>query len=237
MPAGEDQPTPWGPLLTAEFLGTFFLVFAGCGAMLSNDITAGVVGHTTVGIVWGLVVMALIYAIGDISGCHINPAVTIAFWVAGRFPRRKVLPYLVTQFAGATAAALALRLLFPVLEGTDLGATIPSPDTSVVQLFILELLLTFLLMLVILGVSTGAKEKGITAAIAIGGTVGLEALFCGPITRASMNPARSLGPAVVSGDTLALSTLWVYLVATTLGAILAVVVYRYMRSGSADTEG
>ncbi|MEO0965734.1 MAG: MIP family channel protein [Planctomycetota bacterium] len=233
MAGNDSTPERWAPLLTAEFIGTFFLVFAGCGAMISNDITAGVVGHVTVGVVWGLIVMALIYALGDISGCHINPAVTIAFWVAGRFPTRRVPPYLAAQLAGAIAAALALRLIFPVPDGSDLGSTVPHEGINTLQLFTLEMLLTFLLMLVILGVSTGAKEKGITAAIAIGGTVGLEALFAGPICRASMNPARSLGPAFVSADALALSTLWVYLVATTLGAVLAVGVYRVMRPASA----
>jgi len=218
----------WSAVLTAEFVGTFALVFAGCGAIVANDITGGAVGHAAVGLVWGLIVMAVIYAVGDVSGAHLNPAVTTAFWLSGRLRGRCVGPYVATQCVAAIAAAAALWLIFPVGEGSDLGATIPHPWVGYLQLFALELLLTFWLMLVILGVSTGAKEKGITAAIAIGGTVGLEALFAGPMCRASMNPARSLGPALVSMDGLALRTLGVYVVATVIGAALAVPVHRVM---------
>ncbi|MEM6333735.1 MAG: aquaporin [Planctomycetota bacterium] len=230
-PATTPSPLPEPTMparLVAEFIGTFALVFAGCGAMVANDITGGAVGHAAVGLTWGLIVMAIIYAVGDISGAHLNPAVTTAFWVAKRIPGRAAALYAVTQFAAAIVAAVALAVIFPVAQGSDLGSTIPHPGINFAQLFLLELLLTFGLMTVILGVSTGAKEKGITAAIAVGATVGLMALFAGPICRASMNPARSLGPAFVSVDSLALASLWVYLLATTLGAILAVPVYAFM---------
>jgi len=218
----------WSAVLTAEFVGTFALVFAGCGAIVANDITQGAVGHAAVGLVWGLIVMVVIYAVGDVSGAHLNPAVTTAFWLSGRLRAKCVGPYIVTQCVAATAAAAALFFIFPVAPDSDLGSTIPHPGVNLAQLFALELLLTFFLMLVILGVSTGAKEKGITAAIAIGGTVGLMALFAGPLCRASMNPARSLGPALVSLDPLALRTLAIYLAATTIGAALAVPVHRLM---------
>jgi aquaporin Z len=166
--------------------------------------------------------------VGDVSGAHLNPAVTVAFAIAGRLKWARVGPYVVTQCLAAIAAAGALRMIFPVGEGSNLGATIPHAGVGYVQLFALELLLTFWLMLVILGVSTGSKEKGITAAIAIGGTVGLEALFAGPMCRASMNPARSLGPALVSMDALAVRTLGVYVAATVLGAALAVPIHAVM---------
>ena len=163
--------------------------------------------------------MVLIYAIGDVSGAHLNPAVTIGFWVAKRFNVKEVIPYIVAQCVGALLAAYLLHFLFPLNE--TLGASLPSGSWQ--QSFIFEALLTFLLMFVILNVSTAAKEKGIMAGAAIGATVGLEAMFAGPICGASMNPARSLGPAIVSGHT---EYLWVYMVATTFGALLAVMVVK-----------
>jgi len=208
----------------AEFIGTFMLVFAGCGAMAVDGLTGGVIGHAGVALTWGLIVMVVIYAIGDFSGAHINPAVTGAFWLSGRLPGRDVLPYIVTQFAGATAAAFSLLLLLGPDGGV--GETRPNPilpGSGIASAFVIEVLLTLGLMYVILCVSTGAKEKGITAAIAIGGTVGLEAMFAGPVTNASMNPARSLGPAL-AGD--GLDVVWIYLVACTLGAFLAVGLFR-----------
>ena len=195
-------------------MGTFMLVFAGCGAIVSNDISGGAVTHVGVSLTFGLVVMSAIYAVGNISGAHLNPAVTIGFFAAKRMEGRLVLPYIVSQCAGAFAAALALRLLFP--EHETLGATLPSG--SVFQSFGLEVLLTFMLMFVILNVSTGAMEKGIMAGTAIGGTVAIGALFGGPISGGSMNPARSLAPAIMSGE---LSHLWIYLAAPVLGALLA----------------
>jgi aquaporin Z len=205
--------------LAAEALGTFALVFCGTGAIVIDSQTSGAVTHVGVALTFGLVVMAMIYAVGDISGAHLNPAVTLGFALARRFAPAKVLPYIAAQLAGAFAASLLLRALFPSAEG--LGETLPRGGDG--QSFGLETVLTFFLMLVILRVSTGAKEKGITAAIAIGGVVALEALFAGPICGASMNPARSLAPAVVSGH---LQSLWVYLAAPVAGAALAVLCER-----------
>jgi aquaporin Z len=213
--------------LLAEVLGTFTLVFAGTGAIVANGVSGGAVTHVGIALTFGLVVMALIYTYGDVSGAHLNPAVTMAFAVAGRFGWREVPGYVLAQVLGALAASGMLKVLFP--EQANLGATLPSG--SVGQSFWLEVILTAILMKTVLSVSTGAKEKGVTAAIAIGGVVGLEALFAGPICGASMNPARSLGPALMSGQT---QHLWVYLVATTLGAVLAVPLFFATRPSSSN---
>jgi aquaporin Z len=217
------SPTEAVRWLVAEAAGTFALVFAGTAAVVVDGLYGGVT-HVGVSLVFGLVVLALVYALGDASGAHLNPAVTTAFWLAGRFPGRRVLPYAAAQCGGALAASLTVRLLFPAHE--TLGATLPadSPWRS----FVLEFLLTLFLMFVVLCVSTGAKEKGITAGIAVGAVIGLEALFGGPVSGASMNPARSLGPAVVSGH---LEHLWVYLVAPVVGAIAAVPLCRCVHAG------
>jgi aquaporin NIP len=199
----------------AEFLGIFVLVFAGTGAIVVNEVTGGGIGHAGIALVFGLVVLAMIHAFGDVSGAHINPAVTIAFAAAGRFPWNEVPAYIASQLAGAFAASGLLKYLFPT--SATLGATLPAGAVS--QSFILEVVLTAVLMLVILSVSTGAKEKGITAGIAIGAVVGLEAMFAGPICGASMNPARSLAPAVMSGH---FEHIWLYPVATVLGALIAI---------------
>jgi len=201
--------------LLAEFLGAFALVFSGCGAIVINQTTEGAITHAGIALTFGLIVMAMIYAFGDVSGAHLNPAVTTAFAVAGRFPWGDVPGYLASQTLGALAASALLRLLFPA--NALLGTTLPTGP--VWQSFILEVVLTFLLMLVVLSVSTGGKEKGITAGIAVGAVIGLEAMFAGPICGASMNPARSLAPALVSGHW---EHLWVYLAAPALGALLAV---------------
>ncbi len=211
--------------LTAEFLGTFCLVFAGAGAIVVNQTTTGGVSHVGIALVFGLVVMAMAYAFGDVSGSHINPAVTLAFVAAGRFKVADATGYIIAQVAGALAAAGLLRLLFPY--AATLGQTKPMGNPW--QSFGLEIVLTFMLMLVVLCVSSGAKEKGIMAGIAVGGTVGLAALFGGPISGASMNPARSIGPALVAGD---LGSLWVYLAAPVLGALLAVPAHRLVFGGS-----
>lgn len=209
----------------AEFVGAFALVFAGTGAIVINDVSGGSVTHVGIAITFGLIVLAMIYAVGDVSGAHLNPAVTLGFLVAGRFDRRLIVPYLLSQCAGAFAASGLLRLLFN--HHPTLGATLPAG--SDVQSFVLEVVLTFLLMLVILSVSTGAKEKGISAGIAVGAVIGLEAMFAGPICGASMNPARSLAPAIVSGQ---LHSLWVYLIAPAIGACLAVPMCRCIHGSS-----
>ena len=206
----------------AEFLGTFFLVFAGTGAIVVNQQSGGVIGHAGIALTFGLVVLAMIHTFGDISGAHLNPAVTLGFAAARRFPWSEVPTYLAAQFAGAFSASGLLKFLFPA-PGT-LGATLPAGTGS--QSFILEIVLTAALMMVILNVSTGAKEKGITAGIAIGATVALEAMFAGPVSGASMNPARSLAPAIVSGH---LQHLWLYPAATVLGALLAVPLSHALR--------
>lgn len=199
----------------SEFLGTFFLVFAGTGAIVINQQAGGMITHAGIALVFGLVVMAMVYTFGDVSGAHLNPAVTLGFGVAGRFPWREVPGYVLAQLAGAFAASGLLKFLFPA--NATLGATLPAGSVS--QSFVLEVVLTAMLMLVILSVSTGAKEKGITAGIAIGAVVCLEAMFAGPICGASMNPARSLAPAIVSGN---LQHLWLYPAATCLGALIGV---------------
>jgi aquaporin NIP len=209
--------------LTAEFLGTFAMVFAGTGAMIVNDVHAGVITHVGISIVWGLVVMAMIYAMGEVSGAHFNPAVTIAFALSGSFPARRIVPYVASQVAGAIAASLVLRQMFG-LAG-NLGITQPHGPVS--QTFWMELILTFFLMLVILSVARGSKEQGLMAGIAIGATVGLMAMFAGPVCNASMNPARSIGPAIVSGH---LIHLWLFIAAPLIGASLAVPAWRAMRT-------
>ena len=203
----------------AEFIGTFCLVFCGTAAMAVNDITGGSVTGVGIGITWGFIVMAMIYAFGDISGAHFNPAVTIAFAFAKKFSWKKVPFYIVVQCLGAIAASLLVWYLFP--ESEFLGGTQPSvePYFSPMKAFVLEAFLTFFLMVVIINVSTGAKEIGVIAGLAIGGVIMLEAIFAGPMTNASMNPARSLGPALVSGH---LENLWLYLTAPVVGALAAV---------------
>jgi MIP family channel proteins len=203
----------------AELLGTFALVFCGTGAIVIDEVSGGGVTHVGVALTFGLVVLAMIYTVGDISGAHLNPAVTLGFWAARRLPARLVLPYLFSQIAGALLASGLLRILFPGNQW--LGSTQPAGPP--LQSFVLEIILTALLMFVILNVSTGAKEKGITAGIAVGAAIALEALFAGPICGASMNPARSLAPALVSGH---FQNLWLYLAAPIIGAVSAVFACR-----------
>ena len=206
----------------SEFIGTFAMIFCGTGAMTINETTGGDVTHVGIGITWGLIVMAMIYAFGEISGAHFNPAVSIAFAYAKKFSWKEVPKYIFFQVAGAFAASLLLMWLFPKSE--LLGATIPTVD--VWRAFVLELILTFFLMVVIINVSTGSKEVGMMAGIAIGSVVLLEALFAGPITNASMNPASSLAPNIVSGN---IKGLWLYILAPIIGALLAVVSCKFVK--------
>ena len=199
----------------AELIGTFTLVFCGCGSIVTNEFSNGTVTHSGIALTFGLVVMSLIYAFGESSGAHFNPAVTIAFTYAKKFPLKEVPKYILAQCIGAILAALMLVILFP--ENEFLGTTLPQID--VWRVFLFEVILTFFLMLVIINVSTGSKETGIMAGIAIGGVVWFEAQFAGPITGASMNPARSIGPALISGH---LEHLWLYIFAPIVGALLAV---------------
>lgn len=212
----------------AEAVGTFALVFAGTGAVVVAAQT-GVVTHVGVSLTFGLVIMAMIFAVGDVSGAHFNPAVTVAFWAARRFPGREVGPYILAQCLAAIAASVLLRGMYvdqPLDQLGSLGITVPAGAWW--QSAVLELVLTMFLMFVILHVSTGAKERGITAAIAIGGTVALAALFGGPVSGASMNPARSLGPAIVAGR---LAELPLYIITPVAGALLAVVCCALTRPG------
>jgi aquaporin NIP len=210
------------PRFFAEFFGTFALVFAGTGAIVVDHLTSGAISHLGVALTFGLVVTAMIYSVGDVSGAHLNPAVTLGFWLARRLPGADVVPYVLSQVAGACTASVLVLVLFG--SEAALGATLPAGNAG--QSFLLEIVLTLLLMFTILSVSTGAKERGITAGLAIGAVVGLCALFAGPISGASMNPARSLGPALVGGR---LEHLWIYLLAPAIGAGLAVLACRCAR--------
>jgi aquaporin Z len=213
--------------LAAEFFGTFALVFAGTGAIVINGFSGGAVTHPGIACTFGLVVMALCYALGDISGCHLNPAVSVGLVVAGKFSIRRLLPWVLAQCAGAVVASVLLRLMFP--DDRLLGATLPAG--SAMQSFVLEFLLSWLLMFVILNVSVDTPVKRQFGGLAVGAVVGLEALFAGPVSGASMNPARSLAPALVSGH---LQSLWIYLLAPTAGAVFAVLTLRLVRADVAS---
>jgi aquaporin Z len=199
----------------AESIGTFSLVFAGAGAVVIDRVSGGQVTHVGIAMTFGLVIMAMIYALGDVSGAHFNPAVTVGFWLSRRLPGSTVVPYIVSQAIGALFASGLLRVMFGTT--TYLGATLPAGRWE--QSFVLEVVLTAILMFVILCVSTGPKETGVMAGIAVGGVIGLEAMFGGPISGASMNPIRSLAPALVAGH---LDFVWLYVAAPLLGAALAI---------------
>jgi len=207
-------------MLAAEVIGTFALVFAGTTAIVAN--ADGAVSHVGVALTFGLVVFALIAALGDVSGAHLNPAVTLGFWFARRFPAGRVVPYILAQCVGAILASVVLRLMFPT--ATTLGGTTPAGGDG--QSFVMEFILTMMLMVVVLGVSSGSKETGALDPSCMGGLIALEAIFGGPVSGASMNPARSLGPALVS---LQMKSLWIYIVAPVAGAIAGVVVDRCIR--------
>jgi MIP family channel proteins len=207
--------------LVAEAIGTFALVFAGCGAIMV-DAKTGQLGHIGVAITFGLVIMAMIYAVGHISGAHFNPAVTFAFSLSRHFPWSRAGLYWIAQLTGALTAAAILRGSLGNIA--HVGATLPAGSQG--QSFLWELIMTFFLMFVIMAVATDTRAVGEAAAIAIGGTVGLDAMFGGPISGASMNPARSTGPAIISGD---LHALWLYIVAPIIGATVAALAYQLIR--------
>jgi aquaporin NIP len=206
----------------AEAVGTFALVFAGCGAIMV-DATSHTLGHVGVAISFGLVIMVMIYALGHISGAHFNPGVTFAFALTRHFPWPRVGVYWAAQLAGGLAAALVLR--GSLGDVAHVGATLPAGSDG--QAFLWEGVLTFFLMFVIMAVATDTRAVGEAAAIAIGGTVGLDAMFGGPVTGASMNPARSLAPAIAGGD---FGSIWVYIAAPLLGAAVAAVAYQLLRA-------
>jgi aquaporin NIP len=205
----------------AEFMATFVLIFCGTGAAIVNEVRNGVITHVGIAMVFGLIVMAMIYAFGEMSGSHMNPAVTIAFAVQKVFPATQLIPYIVSQVAGAVAASYCLKFLFPGSQ--FLGATIPSG--SIMQSWVLEFFLTFILMLTVLNVADKGKEKGLLAGLAIGAVVLVEAMFAGPISGASMNPARSFAPALVSGN---VQYIWIYVTAPIAGSISSVFIFRLM---------
>lgn len=213
----------------AEAMGTFALVMTACCAIVVNEAHDGVLGHLGICMVTGLIVMAMIYAVGNISGAHLNPAVTLGFVFAGRLKLHDAIGYMGSQFAGAIAAAAFLRYIFP--ESETLGAT--TATLSLDRAFAMEVVLSFLLMFVILNVSTGHMEKGIMAGVAVGGTIALECLVGGPLTGASMNPARSLAPAVMSGH---LEGIWLYLTAPVIGTLIATPTCRWIQGDGCCAE-
>jgi aquaporin NIP len=224
----------------AEFIGTFAIVFCGCGAIAINQIANDKITHVGIGLTFGLIVMGMIYAMGHISGAHFNPAVTIAFSLVKSFPKKELLPYIFAQLAGACFASFLLKvslsgLLFKLNPGATLDLGVTQPIEGIYWLaLIFEIILTFLLMTVIMGVATDYRAVGNAAGLAIGGTVALEAIFAGPICRASMNPARSFGPALFSMDFKHLSA---FIIGPILGACMAAIIYEIMRCYKKEDTG
>jgi aquaporin NIP len=214
----------------AEAIGAFALVFAGCGAIVTDAVHPGALGAVGVSLTFGLVIMAMVYATGHLSGAHLNPAVTLAFALTRHFPGREAVAYVTAQLLGALMAAALLLAVWPS-EPASLGATVPSVSAG--SALIYEAVLTAFLMFVIMAVATDTRAVGAGAAIAIGGTVGLDALFGGAITGASMNPARSLGPGLVSGE---LHEIWIYIVAPAAGAAVGAFAYQLVRGEHAPAS-
>jgi len=215
----------------AEGFAAFALVFAGCGAIVADAQYDGALGAVGVSLVFGLIIMVMVYATGHLSGAHINPAVTLAFTLSRHFPARDALVYIGAQLAGAVAGALLLLAVWPD-QPAALGATVPTVGAG--SAFVYELVLTAFLMFVIMAVATDTRAVGVAAAIAIGGTVGLDALFGGPVTGASMNPARSFGPAVAVGEW---TDFWIYVAGPVAGAITGAIAYELVRGDRADAQG
>jgi aquaporin Z len=212
------------PKYWAELLATFCLVFTGTGAIVVNQVSGGQLTHLGICLVFGLAVTAMIYTVGHRSGAHMNPAVTLGFYCAGRHPAKEVAPYLAAQFAGAVLASGALKLIFAGQAVGALGATLPSG--SWVSSLGLEFIITFILMFVVMGVATGDREEGLLAGIAIGGTVALLALVAGPISGCSMNPARSFGPALLSGTW---THQWIYWAGPAAGSVCGVKMHQFLQ--------
>jgi len=205
----------------SEFIGTFILIFFGTGAIMVDAYTAGLLGHMGICVCFGLIILVLIYTIGDISGAHLNPAVSFGFFLSKLLSFKDMFWYIIFQFAGAIAASFLLKYL--TLDVGVLGETIPK--VSEFRAFLLESIISFVLMFVIVNLSYGSKQKGITSGIAVGSTIIFTVLIAGPLTGASMNPARSLGPALASMN---FTALWVYMTAPFVGTGIAVAVYSYV---------
>lgn len=206
----------------AEILGTFILIFCGTGVIVVSQEFNGIISHPAISITVGIVVATMIYGFGDISGAHMNPAVTFGFYLAKEFPLKEILPYFISQAIGAIGASALLRYTFPTNEG--LGMTLPGIGIN--QALVFEIILAFILMIVILNVAKGSKEKGLFAGIAIGGVIAMEIMFAGPVSGASMNPIRSLAPALISGN---FHALWIYFVGPFVGVSIAVLFWKLLK--------
>lgn len=215
-----------GPRVAAEAVGTFMLVAIGAGAAAVDVWSKGAVSHVGVALAFGTVILGAVYAVGHVSGAHLNPAVTTGFWLAGRFPLANVLPYIGAQLAGATVAGLGIKAVL----GTAAAGAVTVPAVAVLPATGTEVVLTFILMLVVMAVATDSRVVGAVGGFAVGSIVAADALAAGPLTGASMNPARSFGPAVATGIWTAH---WIYWVAPLVGAALAVFTYDYLRQGTA----